>query len=410
MMLSKVLADKLFEAFSIQRWNDRVRPVKLVEMDKHAFKSILTFLIAEAEEQRGYTINWDFIVNGTIFSLLKNIVLSDIKSTVIERIENEYEEEYIELNKWVIEQYRPIIDDEAIMDDFSEFLFGKSQSNERELHILKAANKYSTKREFDIIKSANLSFPDINDIEKRLNKELDEFADIETMYMLINHSSIYTFLCIAEQLRYQVRWGQSLRIPETSVLGHSMYVATITYFLSRSIKACSQRVVNNFYAALFHDLPESVTRDIISPVKGATKDFPNTIKAIEQRICENELYPNLSKPTLKRLKYLLGDLSEFNDEWCNRIVIDGKVIPLKNEATMEINSKYNDDRYNPVDGVLIKICDEIAAFMEAYKSIEHGIKSIHLSEGCRGIKRHHLSNEDVYDIGLHNFFLLFNNV
>ena len=33
-MISKLFAQKMFEGFSIQRWNDRVRPINLNEMDR----------------------------------------------------------------------------------------------------------------------------------------------------------------------------------------------------------------------------------------------------------------------------------------------------------------------------------------------------------------------------------------
>jgi putative hydrolase of HD superfamily len=35
----------------------------------------------------------------------------------------------------------------------------------------------------------------------------------------------------------------------------------------------------------------------------------------------------------------------------------------------------NDDRYNPVDGELVKAADDLAAFMEAYLALENGISN-----------------------------------
>ena len=39
-MLSKNLTLKIFEAFSIERWNDLVRPFEFIEMDKAAEKMV----------------------------------------------------------------------------------------------------------------------------------------------------------------------------------------------------------------------------------------------------------------------------------------------------------------------------------------------------------------------------------
>ena len=51
-MLTKTLALKIFEGFSIERWNDLVRPFELIEMDKAAEKMMVAYIIAKYEEDR----------------------------------------------------------------------------------------------------------------------------------------------------------------------------------------------------------------------------------------------------------------------------------------------------------------------------------------------------------------------
>ncbi|MDN5294152.1 MAG: hypothetical protein PWQ31_1457, partial [Eubacteriales bacterium] len=41
---------------------------------------------------------------------------------------------------------------------------------------------------------------------------------------------------------------------------------------------------------------------------------------------------------------------------------------------------FNQDQYSPLDGKLIKACDELAAFMEAYLSQKHGVRSEYLED------------------------------
>ena len=48
---------KLFEAFSIQRWNDLIRPFEIVEMDKTAEKTFLAYIIGKYEEKKGKKID-----------------------------------------------------------------------------------------------------------------------------------------------------------------------------------------------------------------------------------------------------------------------------------------------------------------------------------------------------------------
>jgi len=400
-MLNRKLANTLFDSFSIHRWGDRVRPIDLTLIDKHAHKAVLTFIIASMEEAQGKKVDWLFIVNGLVFGIMEGIALSDIKSPVIDRIKKEYPEQIKELNQWVKKQYEHCIEDTEFLKEFEVFLDEKSTSNEFELSIIAAANKYSSLREFEIIKPANESFPEINVIECKLNDDISKLPKFAAMYQLTSKAKLYEALCIIEQLRYQTRWSRTPRVPLTSVLGHSMYVALLAYFISRDLDVCSKRLINNFYAALFHDLPESVTRDIISPVKRATPDFPGIIKDVENKICEEELYPKLPDYITKRLKYLIGDLPELSDEFSNRIITKGKVVDLQEET---LDSKYNKDEYDPIDGKLIKLCDSIAAFMEVTKSQEYGITSQHIKGGISELKSIYENETIIHGFNVRKFF------
>ena len=50
-MISKGLIERIFQAASIQRWNDHVRPMEFAEIDKQAHKMILAFTIAKFQEE-----------------------------------------------------------------------------------------------------------------------------------------------------------------------------------------------------------------------------------------------------------------------------------------------------------------------------------------------------------------------
>ena len=142
-------------------------------------------------------------------------------------------------------------------------------------------------------------------------------------------------------------------------------------------KMCERRVVNNFFSALFHDLPESVTRDIISPVKQATDALPNIVKKIEDEIVNKELVPLMDKTYVDEVIYYTSD--EFSDRIKSK---DGHIQKVTWE---ELNSKYNKDSFNPVDGKLVRVSDHLSALMEADISIKHGITSSHLQGGKEGM-------------------------
>ena len=76
------------------------------------------------------------------------------------------------------------------------------------------------------------------------------------------------FMSLIGKLRYQQRWSKAVRMPITYVMGHMLVVAILSYFMTLELEnPCKSRLVNNFFAGLFHDVPEALTRDIVSPIK-----------------------------------------------------------------------------------------------------------------------------------------------
>ncbi|MBP5451089.1 MAG: HD domain-containing protein, partial [Treponema sp.] len=296
--MNKSFALKIFEGFSIERWNDLVRPFDLVEMDKDAEKMVLAYIIGKYEENRGVEIDWEWMIYASLFELLRKIALCDIKSPVQRLIREEYPEEYIRLNEWVLEQYRDLIQDQDVFSRFTLYeakLAGTIPYTEKEVQtsrVFRAAHKYSTMRELEMIGMVNEAAR-LDKIKKEVNADLQDLLDLKGLQMLMTKQKPYDFLLRIEQLRFQTRWNQTPRVPKTSVLGHCFFTAILTLlFMHESgVKMCPKRIYNNFFSALFHDLPEAVTRDIISPVKQATHGLPSIVKKIEDKIVAQELVP-----------------------------------------------------------------------------------------------------------------------
>lgn len=399
-MITKEFALKLFEGFSIERWNDLIRPIPLLEMDKASEKTMLSYIIGKYEEKDGRSIDWKEIIFYSIFDLLKKIAMCDIKAPVQRMIRREYPEEYKKINEWVYSQYKDLITDTEIKEKFKDFLTTREEETKIEYRIFRAAHKYSTFREFEIIKHFN-DRGRLMEIEKEIQTDISEYMDLKGVQLLMTRQQPYEFLMFIEQLRFQTRWNQTPRVPKTDVLGHSFFVAILTFLLGRNINMCGKRIYNNFFSALFHDLPEAVTRDIITPVKKATNNLPEVVKEIEDKIVEQELMPTIDDTFKREIEYFT------NNEFENRIVEkDGKVCFVSYE---ELNNKYNKDQFSPVDGKIIRASDHIAAFMEADRSITHGITSIHLTEGRENLLKNYHKGETVNGLDIHSFLTSFLN-
>ncbi|MCM1321658.1 MAG: HD domain-containing protein [Bacteroides sp.] len=418
-MLQKKLALKIFEAFSIERWNDLIRPFAVIEMDKAAEKMVIAYIVGKYEEHEGRVLDWDWMIHASLFDLLKKIALCDIKSPVQRMIRQEYPDEYKKLDEWVTDSYRNIIGDEILFARFKSYIqndYAVTPEIRLASRVLRAAHKYATLRELQMIERVNEPFR-LRDIERQLNSDMEQFLDLRAIQLLFTKQRPYEFLMIIEQLRFQTRWNQTPRVPATSVLGHSFFVAVFTLLLEyqSGIPFCEKRRYNNFFSALFHDLPESVTRDIISPVKQATKELPEIVKHIEDEIVKKELLPLMEDFYADELRYFTSD------EFENRIILTGSDAPRKKSGTSDamsdilpmcvsfedLNEKFNSAEYSPVDGRLIRCADHIAAFMEADSSIRHGITSSHLRDGRQNILSLYPAGKPINGADIGAFFAQF---
>ncbi len=383
-MFSNVaLINELFRGFYIQRWNDRIRPMDLIEMDKHSHKMVIAYILAKYEENKGVQIHFEKLIKSGIFELLRRITISDIKSPIYSRIK-ENPKVFNQLNQYIFTELESKIESDELKNELNEYLFFSKDEYDITNQILEAAHIYASYWEFQIIKQANPNSYQNTRIETELLNKLDKFRHFDGIFKLVNQYTIYNFVDLIGQLRFQIRWAQTPRIPRTSVLGHSLMVACISYLFARENHSCPQRLYNDFFGGLFHDLPEAVTRDIISPVKRSSEELESLLKDIENDLAEEQIFPLLENNWDKEIRYFT------NDEFRNKVKIDDNNYEIINSIE-EMNKNYNEDRFNPYDGELIKAADEFAAFLEAYNSITAGIKSKEFTKAITTIKEQYKS-------------------
>lgn len=377
MTVNSSLANELFRAFHIQRWNDRARPMYLYEMDKHAHKMIIAYCLGKYEEAAGKIINWDIIIRDGIYELLRRIVISDIKSPIYAEIKKN-KPVFAQLNNYVFKELEAKIPNPIIKQEIKEFLETEEDLDDINIRILNAAHIYSSFLEYQIIYPINPNSYQNMKLESDLLNRIHKYNDLIGIDKLMNSHTIANFIDLCGQLRFQIRWAQTPRVPATSVLGHSLLVAVLSYFFTRDISNCSKRLYNNFFAGLFHDLPEAVTRDIISPIKRASSDFEKLIHELEETLAEKEIYPLIEKEWLEEIKYFT------QDEFANKIKIKNRI--KKAASIDEINANYNEDQFSPIDGEIIRAADRFSAFLEAWSSCTSGIKSEELITAINKIK------------------------
>ena len=375
-MIRKGFIDRLYEAASIQRWNDHVRPVEFTELDKQAHKMIIAYVIGNLEvSDRQAVIDWKALIEGGIFEFLQRVILTDIKPPVFHKMMSEKGNE---INAHVVDRLRNDIGDMkgGFAERFERYLFDRDYAR-FEKKILKAAHYLATNWEFQIIYNAAPFIYGIERTREEIENEIENHYDLIGVQKITLRKKSYGFIDLCGQLRFQQRWAQSPRVPKTSVLGHMLIVAVMAYLCSVEIDACDRRIYNNFFAGLLHDLPEVLTRDIISPVKSSIPGLEKIIKTYENLHLEERILPLLPPSLREEIVYFL------DDEFAGKVKLsDGRVLHVDSE---ELAGKYNADVFSPVDGEIIRACDKLAAYIEASLSIRFGITSEPLVEGRRVI-------------------------
>lgn len=372
-MINPTIIDYIFSSASIQRWNDYPRMVELVELDKQAHKFIIAYFIAKLETD----INYTHLIEAGIFEFLRRVVVTDIRPDVFRKA---LQKKSREINSWVISKLTPSlkdIDDGNFLQKFEEYL-ANSEMYKKERFILKAASYLATKWEFSIVYQTSQFLNDIEDVKKSVDEEIEDYYELIGVRKIALNKKLGKIIDLSGRLRFQKRWAQTPRIPETSVLGHMLTVAIFGYFFSIKVNACDKRLQNNFFTALFHDLPEALTRDIITPVKYCVDELSDIIAEYEIEKIQENILPNIPEILHDEFSYILGLYDGIKEEFQNKIYED------KIQIVDDV-SKYNSNKYNAIDGLALKQCDKLSAFVEASLSISHGIKSKELISGKKEI-------------------------
>lgn len=389
-MIRKNLLQLVFSGACLWRWNDKLRPVQLAEIEKQAHKMLVACALwheasgaMPAQERIELAQK---IIEGALFDYFYRLIITDIKPPVFYKI-RQNRKHFEQLTHYALDRLEPAL---APLGSFWERMQGwhlrENADDDLDRRILAASHLFASYWEFRLVEPHNPFDEEMPGIAQSFKNELASFTDLPAMPELLDpKNALARFGNLCGQLRFQIRWTQVPRIPATSVLGHMFMVAAISYLFSLRINASPARAANNFFSGLFHDFPELLTRDIISPVKKSNPGLQQLIREYERSELERRILSPLRSDGfasfVEQISYYLGlDAgSEFQD-CCRR---DGKIEKLAGfEALQEIDCNEAD----PKDGKLLKICDLLAAFLEAHTSIRNGVCSTHLLEARERLK------------------------
>lgn len=349
------------------------------------------YVLAKCE---GEDVDMIKLIEGGIFEFFHRGILTDIKPPIYHKL---VKEKGPQIDRWVLDELKEHM--EGIGGGFYErmerYYLDKNYSH-LEKQILKAAHYHASNWEFKIIYPMNTETFGIEQVKTEMAQGLAACDTFKGFRYFAGSEYLQQFLSLIGKLRYQLRWAKAVRMPQTFVMGHMLVVAVLSYFMTLELdEPCPKRLVNNFFAGLFHDLPEVLTRDIVSPVKASVKGLGSILSEIEDEQMHSVIYPLLPPSWHREIEYYTQN--EFSSK-----IIDGDTLEIV--TSDEINDKYNSDRFDPIDGEIIRGCDHLSAYIEAYMSIIYGVKSEQMVGGYEHLTEQYKDKV----IGGINFTQLFN--
>lgn len=145
-----------------------------------------------------------------------------------------------------------------------------------------------------------------------------------------NQNDLERFLLSMRRLQSSYRWNSMRRRYPVSVMSHLFITAFISYIIGNIEGKGRREITHMMTVALFHDIPEAITGDIVAPTKKAIGGFEELLVQIEKELVN---------------KYLLGYINKY-----------------------VFSSEYEKLMLNPwgqTDGKLVKLADNFSALFEA---------------------------------------------
>ena len=344
-----------FNSANMNRWNDHMRPVDLTELDKQAHKAAIAWVLGKFEESAGNRMDWRTVIEHTMFSFIQRAVLTDLKPQVFHKITAERRGP---VNDYVLSEFDRLVpdSDDGFRSRFEAYLGNPNSAPEDA--VIRAAHYLATRWEFRLIYDSNRSLYGIEKTRREIDEQIEQHTDLAGVRELISSEETFDFIDLIGQLRFQQRWARMPRIPRTTVLGHSLMVADMMYLRDLDAGASDREVYNDFYSGLFHDLPEVLTKDVISPIKVNVDGLASILEEYEHDLVESTIMPLLKEEWRDEFRHMVYE--PFTD-----VDVPG---------------------FGRRNGTDLKACDLMAAYMEANVSRRYGISSNTLLEGERGIR------------------------
>lgn len=281
------LVDLVFRSLSIYRWNNFPRIEEVTTLDHTGFSLHISLLLASLLEERDreIRIDRDYIVRSMLFRLFFTASHSDINHETKRAIQEKNPTLYKKLKESTYDTILKL----PMHDIFRAEMYATVYSDGWYTgHLLEYARLYATYIEAH---TNSRVYPEVyarplQDITDRMNdKKYDNFRMI---LPYDGESEVYHFLVTIRRLQSTYRWNRERRMYPVSVMSHSVIVMFFSYILLLEKDIEKNDITDTMIRSLYHDAPEVLTGDILTPTKESHTDMRPLLEEIEREKVENE--------------------------------------------------------------------------------------------------------------------------
>lgn len=287
------------------RWNNFPRVVDVTQLD-NVWATLHTALFLVSLEEDEY--DRLYIIKKIIFSSFPEFILSDINSgtkNTIKKLDSKmYEAVYWKAYRYFLNFDMP----KCLREDYEDIVFWSGK--EKEDVIILAAKKYVWYSE--ALPNAQV-FPDMYEIYiSEMKSELENISKKRNSLQILRNTPNYQkHLSHIYRLSSSMRWNQYSRKTPISVMSHTVVIAYLSYIIAMFDSDTSDELVlEMLLRALYHDVPEVITWDIISPTKKAVTWFAKLLERVESHMLDEYFFEYIDTSYKEYLKpYLLTPFS-----------------------------------------------------------------------------------------------------
>ena len=274
---------------SIKRWNNFPRVEDITPLDNAGFVIHIALFMSHLEEKNWEKIDKKYIIKKIIFELFKSLVLSDINSGTRDYILKINPQIMEELETKVLNYFLNMNWSEFLKNDIKEILLDKS--NRIENRIIESAKKFAWHQECVInarvfLYAYDVALDEINDYFDKNKSKLHSLKE------LLKNDNYKNYLSHIRRLSHAMRWSWKNRKYRVSVMSHLVIVTFISYILSNleNEKWWDYDVFEMMIKSVYHDIPEAITWDIITPIKNSVEGFRETLEKVEEKMMDDYFF------------------------------------------------------------------------------------------------------------------------